>query len=133
MASLTNKYRLKKPSEDDFYDVADFNHNTDLIEEQLLKNETAIEKIKNTKELSVASSAWSAYGEVFTASVSVNGLKETDEVNMYFNNKSSSRADIKTDIKNYSYIYKADTANGFLHFYAYKKPTKTVNIIIRGA
>ncbi|MFI3206593.1 MAG: hypothetical protein R3Y33_05055 [Clostridia bacterium] len=37
MASFTENYLLKKPSETDFYNIDDFNDNSDIIDEELVK------------------------------------------------------------------------------------------------
>ena len=35
MAEYTENYNLKKPAQEDFYNVDDFNNNTDIIDSQL--------------------------------------------------------------------------------------------------
>lgn len=43
----TEYYSLKKPGSEDFYSIADFNENADIIDEQLSVGETAYEKVMN--------------------------------------------------------------------------------------
>ena len=42
----TQNYNLKKPAEEDFYDVKDFNDNADIIDEKLKEIEDEIENIE---------------------------------------------------------------------------------------
>jgi phage-related tail fiber protein len=45
MAEYTQNYNLKKPEQDDFYNVEDFNDNADIIDEKLKEIEDGIENI----------------------------------------------------------------------------------------
>ena len=38
MATYTSNYNLKKPEQNDFYNVEDFNGNMDIIDQRLSKN-----------------------------------------------------------------------------------------------
>ena len=42
MAEFTQNYNLKKPAEEDFYNVNDFNDNADIIDQKLKENADAI-------------------------------------------------------------------------------------------
>ena len=42
MAEYTQNYNLKKPAEDDFYDVKDFNDNADIIDQALKAHDDAL-------------------------------------------------------------------------------------------
>ena len=47
MAEYTQNYNLKKPAEDDFYNVKDFNENADIIDAELKKlNDDKVDKVK---------------------------------------------------------------------------------------
>ena len=48
MATTTPNYNLKKPSLNDFFNVQDFNDNTDVIDEELAKSNEQIENVKQT-------------------------------------------------------------------------------------
>ncbi len=45
MAKYTENFNLIKPEDDEYYDVADFNENMDIIDEALAKNEGSSDKI----------------------------------------------------------------------------------------
>lgn len=47
MAELTSNYNLKKPSDDDFYNVQDFNENADIVDGELKSQSERIAKIEN--------------------------------------------------------------------------------------
>lgn len=47
MAELTSNYNLKKPSDDDFYNVQDFNENANIVDGELKSQSERIAKIEN--------------------------------------------------------------------------------------
>ena len=47
MATYTDNFNLKKPSEDDFYNVEDFNGNADIIDKELKNQSDRIEKTES--------------------------------------------------------------------------------------
>ena len=47
MAEYTNNYNLKKPADDDFYDVQDFNANADIVDAELKKQANRIGATEN--------------------------------------------------------------------------------------
>ena len=60
MASETINYKLRKPAEDDFYDVQDFNGNMELIDGALKGNADGIRRAAGVKRISLPASGWSA-------------------------------------------------------------------------
>lgn len=49
MASYTDNYNLKKPADDDFYTVEDFNNNADLIDAALKEHDDALDALDTGK------------------------------------------------------------------------------------
>ena len=60
----TKNYNLKKPGAADFYDVADFNENADVVDELLKQHEDAITKERNTVAEISNSLRQNGYGEI---------------------------------------------------------------------
>ena len=60
--TTTTHYGLKKPAGSDFYDVADFNYNADVIDEALYELESGSGNGAIVVAQNVTSSAWSSNG-----------------------------------------------------------------------
>jgi len=74
----TPNYGLKKPAQIDFYDVDDFNHNADIIDEELKKVSNEIETKINTefeKKADLNSPAFTGTPTAPTQSASDNSTK----------------------------------------------------------
>lgn len=81
MAEYTEKLNLKKPSPEDFYDIADFNANTDILEQEVgslkdwksafkawfldtfLKVGTVIERGDDTNPSTIYGGTWQPYAQ----------------------------------------------------------------------
>lgn len=51
MATETTNYKLKKPAQDDFYNIDDHNGNMDKIDDALIKLNTAVDILKNNTNI----------------------------------------------------------------------------------
>lgn len=61
MATFTEHYNLIKPSEEDYYDVQDFNENMDAIDTQMM--ETAQETAQTAAEVAGIGEKIGTYGD----------------------------------------------------------------------
>lgn len=75
MPNYTENYKLKKPLQEEFYNIDDHNGNMDIIDAELKKRATLDDEGKiNTDQLPEFSSA-----KTYTVTLSVNGWREGDD------------------------------------------------------
>lgn len=121
----TQNYNLKKPGQEDFYNVEDFNENADIIDQKLKEIEDKTQHINVTLDTS-----WVGSAAPYSNSVTVTGILETDtpiiDVVM-----SGTYSTDEARIEAWGYIYRAVTANGSITFYAIEKPTVSLPIQIK--
>jgi hypothetical protein len=121
----TQNYNLKKPGQEDFYNVEDFNENADIIDQKLKEIEDKTQNINVTLDTS-----WLGSAAPYSKSVTVTGILETDtpiiDVVM-----SGTYSTDEARIEAWGYIYRAVTANGSITFYATEKPTVSLPIQIK--
>ncbi|MCI1958582.1 MAG: hypothetical protein LKJ25_03040 [Clostridia bacterium] len=76
MATNTTNYNLKKPAQDDFYNVDDFNDNADIIDTQLKTNADAIDTA-NTNIESANTAIETANTNIAAANTTIAAVKTT--------------------------------------------------------
>lgn len=64
MATFTENYNLIKPSEEDYYDVQDFNENMDTIDEQMKETETETQSINEKIGVSTDTEGETVFGHL---------------------------------------------------------------------
>lgn len=132
MADSTQNYKLIKPSEDDFYDVNQFNQNADMIDQGMKTNQEQIEKMKRTIQARLLASKWSSTAP-FTQTVSVAGITQQDNpVMLKALTGSESEAVVKAYNKAYGFLVSGETRAGSIVVTAYKKPAIDFDIILKG-
>lgn len=121
----TQNYNLKKPGQEDFYNVEDFNENADIIDQKLKEIEDKTQNINVTLDTS-----WLGSSAPYSKTVTVTGILETDtpiiDVVM-----SGTYSTDEARIEAWGYIYRAVTANGSITFYATEKPSVELPIQIK--
>lgn len=121
----TQNYNLKKPGQEDFYNVEDFNENADIIDQKLKEIEDKTQHINVTLDTS-----WLGSAAPYSNSVAVTGILETDtpiiDVVM-----SGTYSTDEARIEAWGYIYRAVTANSSMTFYATEKPSVELPIQIK--
>lgn len=121
----TPNYGLKKPGQEDFYNVEDFNENADIIDQKLKEIEDKTQNINVTLDTS-----WLGSSAPYSKTVTVTGILETDtpiiDVVM-----SGTYSTDEARIEAWGYIYRAVTANGSITFYATEKPSVELPIQIK--
>ena len=121
----TQNYNLKKPEQDDFYNVEDFNDNADIIDQKLKEIEDKTQNINVTLDTS-----WLGSAAPYSKSVTATGILETDtpiiDVVM-----SGTYATDEARQEAWGYVYRAVTANNSITFYANEKPTVELPVQIK--
>lgn len=133
MASETMNYKLKKPSEDDFYDVQDFNGNMDLIDKGLKQNADRIERAEGSRQINLTVGGWSAVVP-YTQTVSVEGVTAKDiPVIGILIADGTTAANVKLQNKAWGCVDRAVTGDGTITFYCYnKKPAADFSVLVKG-
>lgn len=133
MASKTMNYKLKKPSEDDFYDVQDFNGNMDLIDKGLKQNADRIERAEGSRQINLTVGGWSAVVP-YTQTVSVEGVTAEDiPVIGILIADGTTAANVKLQNKAWGCVDRAVTGDGTITFYCYnKKPAADFSVLVKG-
>ena len=121
----TLNFNLKKPGQDDFYDVDDFNQNAEIIDAELKR--ATIER-----EIVLPASGWSGVG-IFSQTINVPGIRTEDNpILLEAIPKNTTSAEVKKYRKNFGYIFYGTTENGTASFFAYKKPDMELKGILKG-
>ncbi|MDD3251907.1 MAG: hypothetical protein PHV18_05035 [Lachnospiraceae bacterium] len=133
MASETTNYKLKKPSEDDFYDVQDFNGNMELIDGALKGNADRVARVEGIRRIALSASGWSPSAP-FTQVVSVPGVTAADAPVIGMSIAEGTTAvDVKLQNKAWACVDRAVTGAGTITFYCYnKKPTVDFAANVKG-
>jgi len=139
----TPNYGLKKPEQDDFYNVEDFNDNADIVDEELKElNDKVDSHLAENATLSALGhvkhgiinvtldTTWSGTSAPFSKTVTVSGILTTDTpiIDIVM---SGTYATDEARQEAWGYIYRAVTANGSITFYATEKPTVSLPIQIK--
>lgn len=133
MASETMNYKLKKPSEDDFYDVQDFNENMDLIDKGLKQNANRIERAEGSRQINLTVGGWSAVAP-YTQTISVSGVTAEDipVIGIQIADGTTA-ANVKLQNKAWGCVDRAVTGDGTITFYCYnKKPAADFSVLAKG-
>ena len=85
MATETTNYGLKKPAQEEYYNVDDFNGNFDIIDQKMKEIETAASGGTIYENVVIPVSGWKASGEYFIFKKTFSGATA---VNVYFNKDS---------------------------------------------
>lgn len=133
MASETINFKLKKPSEDDFYDVQDFNGNMELIDGALKGNADGIIRAAGIRQVSLPASGWSATAP-YTQVVSVPGVTAADAPIVGLSiAEGTTAANVKLQNKAWACVDRAVTGAGTITFYCYnKKPANDFAANVKG-
>ena len=139
MAEYTTNYNLKKPDQNEFYNIDDFNGNADIIDEALKNLSDGIGQaidtnIKQVKVVSVPASGWSASAPYMQTLV-VNGMTAGDSpVISPHIDATATAAQEKTIKKCFSCLSAAETQTGAIQLTCIgKKPEADFSINIKGA
>lgn len=133
MASETINYKLRKPAEDDFYDVQDFNGNMELIDGALKGNADGIRRAAGVRRISLPASGWSA-AVPYTQTVAVAGVTASDAPVVGISIAEGTAApDVKLQNKAWSCVDRSVTGAGTVTFYCYnKKPAADFYVNLKG-
>ena len=85
MATETTNYGLKKPVQEDFYNVDDFNNNFDIIDKKMKEIETAASGGTTYENVEIPVSGWKASGECWIYQKTFSGAAAA---NVYFSKDS---------------------------------------------
>jgi len=139
----TQNYNLKKPGQDDFYNVDDFNDNADIIDQKLKENADALLSHKNESAsldnlghvkhavlTATLDTTWDGEEAPYTKTITVSGILATDTPIIDIVMSGTYSTD-EARIEVWGYIYRAVTDNDSITFYATEKPTVSLPIQIR--
>ena len=136
MAEKTIYYGLIKPSEDDFYDIQDFNRNADVIDQQIKKQQDAVALLYRAPiPVTLLASKWSGSTAPYAQTVFVPGITSNDSpvlVSMLADGANSTTQ--KAYIKAFGIISSgtAATGDGGVTFKVYKKPATDCTVGLKG-
>lgn len=133
MASETTNYKLKKPSDDDFYDVQDFNGNMDLIDKGMKQNAERIERAEGGRRINLTVGGWSTAAP-YTQLISVENVTAEDiPVIGILIADGTTAANVKLQNKAWGCVDRAVTGDGTITFYCYnKKPAADFSVLVKG-
>ena len=121
----TPNYGLKKPEQDDFYNVEDFNENADIIDQKLKEIEDKTQNINVTLDTS-----WSGSSAPYSKTVTVSDILATDTPIIDIVMSGTYSTD-EARAEAWGYIYRAVTSADSITFYATDKPTVDLPIQIK--
>lgn len=133
MATSTVNYGLTKPDEADFYDIAVFNGNADIMDQELKKVNDRMEIQASARAVALPASGWSGTAP-YTQSVSVAGVTAEDApVIGILISEGTTAANVKLQNKAWGCVDRAVTGDGTITFYCYnKKPAADFSVLIKG-
>ena len=133
MAGKTQNYSLIKPADDDFYDIADFNNNAEIIDKELKKRQDAIEKLEGIKNVTLPAANWTGTEAPFVQTVTVEGITETDKPSQgIIYPENCTRDQQKAINKAAGYLYDLETGDGTITFRSTLKPTVDITLGLKG-
>ena len=88
---------------------------------------------KNVAAVSIPNSLWLGTEFPYTAEIILNGVNVNSTPSIDIDTSAvESREDIDNLYLNWSYVYKAETSENTITFYASKKPTMALNVFVKG-
>lgn len=133
MATSTVNYGLTKPNEADFYDIAVFNGNADIVDQELKRVNDRVEAQAGVRAVALPASRWSGTAP-YTQAVNVTGVTAEDApVIGILIAEGTTAANVKLQNKAWACVDRAVTGAGTITFYCYnKKPANDFTVNVKG-
>lgn len=120
----TDNYNLNKPDTVDYYNIQDFNDNSDVIDAELSK------KSERSEYSAVLNTTWSGDSAPYTQTVNINGILSTDTPHItpvYSNNTATA----KLEQMAWFFVSKAVAGDNYILFTCFDdKPTQELTLQI---
>ncbi len=133
MATSTENYGLIKPDEADFYDIAVFNGNADIMDRELKRLDRRAEAQEGLKTARIQASGWSSTAP-YTQTVNVAEMTAADSPVIGIRiADGTAAANVKLQNTAWGGVDRAVTGAGTVTFYCYnKKPATDFDVNIKG-